>query len=812
MDEVLAPTVKEPAAVVGAKDPADITSVLDILEGRRPLGDPASPVSGGGVAADHTAQQGEDSGIESMDTLSEKSPNQGESPFHGGNDACGMEGSRLPTYSSSMGPVSSGKLSPPVSDSGSTDSLVTATPPDKSPTPPAAAATTGGNPANATNSLAEPAQPSETRPEPGKEPPAAAVTNPAKRPVAINSIAAGGNKSSPSKPTSNITVNCDSSKPTVGEASASPRPPSSTDSTSQPTGRHQPPPSAQSNALTNNSSGGGLLASSTTSSSVAHISHPQQQSNSSTDNNIPDENGGVRPSPPPPSAGDKDLVRSCDGALDKCSGDSLEISCPDKQQPSVLTNFNMHDYANVKTVNHVASSASSNNKSSSSSSSTSPDCNIITLKNGEKSPSGTSLAADSPKPAVTDPAVIKAGLRRSGNDLHAAADGPPGLLTLTRAGQIRPPVMVVSSSGPGGGGLAVRAPHAPLRTGRIVPVKLVNVPGAGMRMVQVAGGEIVGSTSSLPPRTVILKSGSPLKSVAGNAPSQEAAATVVGGTTSTTCVVRVPGGAAGSTTSLVRYPAPTPSLHPASSKTCDNSPAAVGKVAAAGDSSQTSVNSRASPSPASSLTPSLVAEAAKTNGTVGGGGPGAKSQNHATESPAPTCDASGKAVPLTNGDIDAVMEPLPAANLTEIRPERRRARNGKKNSGDANNGESEGGGSLLRPLIAKDEIVPSLSAEPPAATNSLPPTDIPGTVVVVPPNPGKRSRRDTGSSVQSDKSDLSVLSSQSSAEPAAKRVKEEEKGRRGSTSPGLRENSRSLERKKGDEKTKEKQTEKTETG
>merc|ERR1719510_2270279 len=67
-----------------------------------------------------------------MDSRSEKSPNQGESPFHASSE-CGVElGRRTPTYSSSMGhSESSGKLSPPVSDPGlgCSDS---ASPPDKS--------------------------------------------------------------------------------------------------------------------------------------------------------------------------------------------------------------------------------------------------------------------------------------------------------------------------------------------------------------------------------------------------------------------------------------------------------------------------------------------------------------------------------------------------------------------------------------------------------------------------------------------------------------------------------------------------------
>ena len=116
-----------------------LSSVLDILEGRRALGEPVSPLTGH-HHTDQSGHQGEDSGIESGDTLSEKSPNQGESPFHA-SAASAESMERMPTYSSSVvGSVVSGKLSPPVSDSGSTDSLVTATPPDKSPH-----TTAGGN-------------------------------------------------------------------------------------------------------------------------------------------------------------------------------------------------------------------------------------------------------------------------------------------------------------------------------------------------------------------------------------------------------------------------------------------------------------------------------------------------------------------------------------------------------------------------------------------------------------------------------------------------------------------------------------------
>ena len=139
---------------------------------------------------------------------------------------------------------------------------------------------------------------------------------------------------------------------------------------------------------------------------------------------------------------------------------------------------------------------------------------------------------------------------------------------------------------------------------------------------------------------------------------------------------------------------------------------------------------------------------------------------------------------------------------------------GSSNGSDLNGDSADSNGSLLKPLISSstttvatavadgvlvDAVVATLVPEVDTPPRGSSPQEL---ELVTPPSGvqppaasaaahGKRSRRDTGSSVQSDRSDLSSVTGVAVAgnqEPAAKRLKEEKGvGRRGSTSPGARE-------------------------
>lgn len=76
----------------------------------------------------------------------------------------------------------------------------------------------------------------------------------------------------------------------------------------------------------------------------------------------------------------------------------------------------------------------------------------------------------------------------------------------------------------------------------------------------------------------------------------------------------------------------------------------------------------------------------------------------------------------------------------------------KSNSGDLLKNDNSDGESLLRPLLAKEETDQAGSLQP---SSPLPGLDSPSSLTLPLVNPRKRTRRDTGSSVNSDRSDQS---------------------------------------------------------